>query len=160
MQAVKPHLYTCPSSRVWALEVCYFGERERQLVLTHTLSLEYCFCGLSVLSRQGVGRKEGRESERQRGDELFEAERVVKLRLVQTKTGETRQLWKSGRGQPQVSLSLWSKLFMGLNRKMLIQPYDNIRLCREFTSVVLWIFCPPFLCKSTSICSRQGTPFN
>lgn len=52
------------------------------------------------------GRKEGREGERRRGDELFEVERIVKLRLVQTKTGETRQLWESGRGQPQVSLPL------------------------------------------------------
>lgn len=62
---------------------------------------------MSVLSRRGEeGRKEGRERERRRGDELFEAERVVKLRLVQAKTGETRQLWKSGRGQPQVSVPL------------------------------------------------------
>lgn len=57
-------------------------------------------------SQQTRGRQEGREGERRRGDELSETERVVKLRLVQTKTGETRQLWKPGRGQLQVSLPL------------------------------------------------------
>ncbi len=118
VQAVKPLLCLCPSSRVLALEVCLREgtKAARDLILlfgsdfkTHTLSRRNSyFCGLSVQSRQGVGRKEGRERERRRGDELFEAERVVKLRLVQTKTGETRQLWKSGQGQPQVSLPLTS----------------------------------------------------
>lgn len=49
------------------------------------------------------GRKCGKGREAKKGDELFEAERVVKLRLIQAKTGETRQLWKPGEGQPQVS---------------------------------------------------------
>lgn len=53
---------------------------------------------MRVVSRPRVGA-------RRRGDELFEAERVVKLGLVQTKTGETRQLWDRGRGEPQVSPS-------------------------------------------------------
>lgn len=57
-------------------------------------------------SQKTSGRKEGSVGERPSGDELFEAQRVVKLRLVQAKTGETRQLWKSGGGQPQVSLPL------------------------------------------------------
>lgn len=73
--------------------------------------LNNSYWGLSVFSRREVGRKEGRkrgrerEKARQRGDELFEAERVVKLRLIQAKEGKTRQ-WKCqrefGLGQLQV----------------------------------------------------------
>lgn len=50
------------------------------------------------------GERETRERERDQGeDELFEAERVVKLRLVQAETGEARQLWKCVWGTLQVS---------------------------------------------------------
>lgn len=52
-------------------------------------------------------RKEGSRGlgERPKRDEFFEAERVVKLRPVQAETRETRQLWESGWGKLQVSLS-------------------------------------------------------
>lgn len=100
-----------PSSRVRALEVC-LSERTRaahELISPFESNPYPHFCGPSVLSRRTKeGRKERKEGGRKggRGDEHFEAERVVQLRLIQTETGKTRQLWKSG--EPQVSRHLWS----------------------------------------------------
>lgn len=62
---------------------------------------------LRVLSTKKEGpKKEGNEKgkrERERENEVFEAERVVKLRLVQAETGEAGQLWKRVWGTLQVS---------------------------------------------------------
>lgn len=84
------------------------GEGRLDLLLGSGINThkEYYLCPPSFLRWQRVGRKEGRERKRERwrGNELFEAERVVKLWLVQTETGETRQLWKSGRRALQVSV--------------------------------------------------------
>lgn len=49
------------------------------------------------------GKEEGGEVARQRGDELSEAERVDKLRLVPSEAGEAGQLWKPGGRALQVS---------------------------------------------------------
>lgn len=82
-------------------EVC-LRERERAQYYLRVSSELKCF-------QKPRGREEGREGrrerERPRGDELFEAERVVKLRLVPTKTGETGQLWEPGWRPRQVSLA-------------------------------------------------------